>query len=142
MVDDRCALSGPAAALTLLYDGGCPLCVREVKFLRKRDQSGAICFVDVDSLDYEPALHQNISYQQAMARIHAIRSDGTVIKDVAVFRAAYELIGLGWLYAPTAWPLIGQLVNALYKLWARYRLPMTGRGSLKQACDQRCTPAS
>ncbi len=142
MDDDRCALSGSATALTLLYDGGCPLCVREVKFLRKRDKSGAIRFVDVDSLDYEPALHQNISYLQAMARMHAIRSDGTVIKDVAVFRAAYELIGLGWLYAPTAWPLVGPLVDALYKFWAQYRLPMTGRGSLKQACNQRCTPAS
>lgn len=135
-------MTGSAAALTLLYDGGCPLCVREVKFLRKRDHAEAIRFVDIDSSDYDPALHQNISYLQAMARIHAIRSDGSVIKDVAVFRAAYDLIGLGWLYAPTGWPVLGPLVNALYGVWARYRLPMTGRGSLRQVCDQRCRPTS
>ena len=133
-------MTGSAVALTLLYDGGCPLCVREVSFLRRRDRSGAIDFVDIDAPDYTPSRHQGISYEQAMARIHAIRSDGTVLRDVAVFREAYRLIGLGWLYAPTGWPLLGGLVNGAYGLWARVRLPMTGRGSLQQVCDQRCQP--
>jgi predicted DCC family thiol-disulfide oxidoreductase YuxK len=63
--------------------------------------------------------------------------DGRVIKDVAVFREAYRLVGLGWLYAPTAWPLIGPLVDALYALWARWRLRLTGRGELQDLCDRR-----
>ena len=36
-----------------------------------------------------------------MGRIHA-SGLGEVLRDVAVFREAYRLIGLGWLYAPTA----------------------------------------
>ena len=83
--------------LTVLYDGGCPLCVREVKFLRRRDRHQSIRFIDVDAQDYCPDEWSGISYRQAMAKIHAIQSDGTVLTDVAVFREAYRLIGLGWL---------------------------------------------
>ena len=47
---------------------------------------------------------RGIGYREAMGRIHAVAADGTVLQDVAVFREAYRLIGLGWLYAPTRWP--------------------------------------
>ena len=125
-------------ALTLLYDGGCPLCLREVRFLQRRDQQASIRFVDVNADDYAPACHSGISYRQAMARIHAIRSDGTVLTDVAVFREAYRLIGLGWVYAPTTWPLVGPLVDRLYSFWASQRLRWTGRPDLETLCERRC----
>ena len=44
-----------------------------------------------------------------MGRIHAIASNGEVVTDVAVFRHAYGLVGWGWLYAPTQWPVIGAI---------------------------------
>lgn len=129
-------------SLTLLYDGGCPLCVREVRFLQKRDQArnGAdhqLAFVDIDAIDYDPSAYAGIDYRDAMGRIHAIAADGTVLRDVAVFRRAYELIGLGWLYAPTRWPLVGPLADGAYSLWARWRLVLTRRPSLDQLCDAR-----
>lgn len=125
-------------ALTLLFDGACPLCRREVETLRARDQGrGLIRFVDIDAADYDPVAHAGISYREAMGRIRAIGADGRVIKDVAVFREAYRVVGWGWLYAPTAWPLIGPLVDALYGLWARWRLRLTGRGDLGTLCDLR-----
>ena len=122
------------ADLTLLYDGGCPLCLREVRFLKARDASARLAFVDVDDASYEPSAWAGISYRQAMARIHAIKADGTVLKDVAVFREAYQLVGLGWMYAPTTWPLLGPLVDRLYTLWAKWRLAITGRDDLEALC--------
>ncbi len=127
--------------LTLLYDGACPLCVREVTFLRRRDHRRSLRFVDVDAQDYRPEDWSDISYRQAMARIHAIQADGTVLTDVAVFREAYRLIGLGWIYAPTTWPVLGSFVNTAYAVWARFRLMITGRQSLDQLCQQRCERA-
>ena len=129
----------PAPELTLLYDGGCPLCLREVSFLRGRDQqlhpgAARLAFVDIDAADYNPALHGGISYREAMGRIHALRADGTVLRDVEVFRAAYQLIDLGWLYAPSGWPGLKQLADGLYGLWARWRLPLTRRPGLDQLC--------
>lgn len=127
----------PLPALTLLYDGGCPLCVREVTFLRSRDRLGAIQFVDIDEQGYDPSAWGGITYRQAMARIHALRSDGTQLTDVAVFREAYRLVGLGWLYAPTSWPFIGPLINRVYGLWAGQRLRLTGRPDLDSLCGCR-----
>jgi predicted DCC family thiol-disulfide oxidoreductase YuxK len=128
--------------LTLLYDGGCPLCVREVRFLERRDRlrhpgDPHLAFVDIDASDYDPDCHGGIDYATAMGRIHALSDDGTLLQDVAVFRRAYELIGLGWLYAPTRWPLVAPLADALYRLWAGARLPLTGRPSLEQLCRAR-----
>jgi len=130
------------AQLTILYDGGCPLCVREVRFLEQRDrrlhpQAPRLAFVDIDAADYEPAAHGGIGYREAMGRIHALEATGDVVKDVDVFRRAYHLIGLGWLYAPTGWPLLAPLVNALYAFWASARLQITGRPSLEQLCSVR-----
>jgi predicted DCC family thiol-disulfide oxidoreductase YuxK len=115
------------AELTLLFDGGCPLCLREVKTLRRRDGGKG-----------RLALYGGITYADAMGRMHAIRADGQVIHDVEVFRQAYGLVGLGWLYAPTRWPLLRPLVDALYGLWARWRLAITGRPSLATLCRDRC----
>jgi len=130
----------PMAELTLLFDGGCPLCLREVGILRRRDgERGRLAFVDVDDPAYDPARHGGITYADAMGRMHALRSDGAVIRDVEVFRQAYGLVGLGWLYAPTRWPLLRPLVDTLYGLWARWRLAITGRPSMEVLCRERCS---
>jgi hypothetical protein len=65
--------------LTLLFDGGCPLCVREVRFLRGRDRYHRIAFVDIDAPDYDPTAFAGISYRMAMGRIHALKSNGDVL---------------------------------------------------------------
>jgi len=128
--------------LTILYDGGCPLCLREVTFLRRRDQrlhpdAERLAFVDIDAPGYDEARYGGIDYRSAMARIHGLSADGAVLKDVAVFRRAYELVGLGWLYAPSSWPLLRPVVDGLYRLWARLRLRLTGRPDLDSLWRQR-----
>ena len=132
-------MASPSAPdLTLLFDGGCPLCVREVRFLQRRDRQARLAFVDIDASDYDAAAHAGISYRVAMGRIHAITGSGEVLRDVAVFREAYRLIGLGWLYAPTRWPLIGSVVDWVYGIWAARRLQITGRADLETLCQGRC----
>tara|TARA_B100000579_G_scaffold384441_1_gene354900 strand:- start:152 stop:538 length:387 start_codon:yes stop_codon:yes gene_type:complete len=123
--------------LTLLFDGGCPFCLREVEFLRSRDTLNKIRFVDIDSSDYQPKFYSGISYKEAMGRIHAINESGEILKDVAVFREVYRLIGLGWIYAPTDWPILSSLIDQVYKTWAQWRLPLTRRPSLVQLCKEK-----
>ena len=93
--------------------------------------------LDIDDPAYDPAAHAGISYREAMGRIHAVAADGSVLRDVEVFRRAYQLVGLGWLYAPTRWPLLGALVDRLYGLWAGARLRLTRRPDLDELCDLR-----
>ena len=123
--------------LTLLFDGACPFCRREVNFLHARDVCQSICFVDIDSPNYQAQDYLGITYREAMGRIHAINSSGQIIKDVSVFREAYRLVGLGWIYVPTTWPLLGPSVEKFYQIWTRWRLILTMRDSLEQLCDNK-----
>ncbi len=130
--------SAPRWQIKLLYDGDCPLCLREVNFLRKKDAGrGLVAFVNIADDGYDPAAHGGVDFATAMGRIHAVLPDGSVIQNVEVFRRIYALLGMGWLYAPTQWPILGPLVDWLYSLWADWRLPVTGRPGLSTLVAQR-----
>lgn len=136
----------PSWQIKLLYDGECPLCVREVNFLKKRDAGrGRVAFVDISADTYTPEDHGGVDFETAMGRIHAVLPDGTVIKNVEVFRRVYTILGMGWIYAATQWPIIAPVVNTLYALWADWRLALTGRPNLATIVAERqkrleCTP--
>ncbi|XP_062116328.1 uncharacterized protein At5g50100, chloroplastic isoform X1 [Humulus lupulus] len=124
--------------IKMLYDGDCPLCMREVNMLRERNKSyGTIKFVDICSEDYSPEENQGLDFETAMGKIHAILSDGTVVTDVEAFRKLYEEVGLGWVYAITKYEPIGKIADAVYGVWAIYRLPITGRPPLEQIMEAR-----
>lgn len=121
----------PTWKIKLLYDGQCPLCLREVRFLQKRDAGrGLVTFVDIAADDYSPEANGGVDFETAMGRIHAVLADGTVVKNVEVFRRVYEVLGMGWVYAATKLPVIGFIAEALYSLWADWRLALTGRPNL------------
>lgn len=128
----------PSWQIKLLYDGECPLCVREVNFLRKRDAGrGKVTFVDIADDDYTPSSHGGVDFETAMGRIHAVLPDGTVIKNVEVFRRVYEILGMGWIYAATKLPVIGSIVDTLYAIWADWRLALTRRPDLATIMSDR-----
>ena len=119
--------------IKLLYDGECPLCLREVNFLRKKDAGrGIINFVDIADRDYSAADNSGIDYETAMGRIHAITNQGEIITNVEVFRRVYEELGMGWVYAVTKLPILGAIADYLYGIWAKWRFKLTGRPELSE----------
>jgi len=131
----------PKWEIRMLYDGGCPLCMREVDMLRQRDAGvGRIDFVDIDQEGYDPALNAGITFEQAMGSIHAITREGEVVTGMPVFRRLYEVVGLGWVYAVTRLPWVERAASAVYDVWARNRLAVTGRPPMEQilAAKQSC----
>ncbi|XP_043703374.1 uncharacterized protein At5g50100, chloroplastic isoform X2 [Telopea speciosissima] len=124
--------------IKMLYDGDCPLCMREVNMLKERNKLyQAIKFVDIGSDEYSPEDNQGLDYRTAMGRIHAILSDGTVVTDVEAFRRLYEEVGLGWIYAITKYKPIAIMADVIYGVWAKYRLQITGRPSLEVILEER-----
>ncbi|MEL7359152.1 MAG: DCC1-like thiol-disulfide oxidoreductase family protein [Cyanobacteria bacterium J06560_6] len=124
--------------VNLLYDGECPLCLREVNFLRKKDAGrGIVKFTDIADLNYSAEENGGVDFETAMGRIHAVLADGTVVKNVEVFQRTYDVLGIGWIYAATKWPVIGPIVNKVYDLWADKRLAVTGRPSLAEVVAER-----
>jgi predicted DCC family thiol-disulfide oxidoreductase YuxK len=127
-----------APEFTLLYDGECPLCSREVAMLRRHDAGrGALALVDIAAPGFDPTRYGR-SLDTLLARIHGVAPDGTVIEGMEVFRRAYTAVGLGWVTAPSRWPLVGRLFDAAYAWFAKNRLRLTGRA---HACDGACARA-
>ncbi|KAL7192029.1 hypothetical protein ACSBR2_023977 [Camellia fascicularis] len=124
--------------IKMLYDGECPLCMREVNMLRERSKRyGTIKFVDISSDEYSPKENRDLDYKTVMGRIHAILSNGTVVTDVEAFRRLYEAVDLGWIYAITKYEPFATIVDALYGVWAKYRLQITGRPPLEEVLEVR-----
>ncbi len=116
----------------LLYDGECPFCRREMHWLQRRDRQGHLAFEDVTAPDFDPARY-GTTREELLGVIHGVFPDGRVVRKLEVFRQAYRAVGLGWLVAPTGWPVFGWVFDRLYVLFARYRVPL-GR-MFGRSCD-------
>ncbi len=124
--------------LIFLFDGGCPLCLRETNFLKSKDELNKIEFVDINNVNYNPVLFKNISYAEAMSNLHGILENGNIIKGLDVLAYSYELIGLGWVYYPLKIEFLAPVLRLFYKYWAKYRLKITGRSNIEKLCTSEC----
>ena len=124
--------------LTFLFDGGCPLCLRETNFLKSKDISNQIKFVDINNRDYDQTLFGDISYSKAMSNLHGILENGEIIKGLDVLAYSYELVGLGWVYSPLKLKFLSPLLRLVYRYWAKYRLLITGRSDIEKLCASQC----
>ena len=121
--------------IKVLFDGACPICRREAAIWRRLDRGrGRVALVDIASVDFQAAEH-GISRARAMAEIHGILPSGAVVRGMAVFRRAYAAVGLGWLLAPTAWPLLRPCFDRAYRWFAKNRRRLTGQYS---RCGEAC----
>lgn len=112
--------------LTVLFDGACPICDREIALMRRLDRRRLLLFCDFSRPDYDQT-SINISPAELGRIIHARWSDGTVITGVDVFRAMWEAVGLGFLARLSSFSLVEPLVLNAYAWFARNRLRLTGR---------------
>jgi hypothetical protein len=65
--------------------------------------------MDIVDLDYAQEAYRGVAFAGAIGRIQAVLPDGTVIRDVAMFRRIYEEQGMGWIYAAIQWPIVGAI---------------------------------
>jgi predicted DCC family thiol-disulfide oxidoreductase YuxK len=75
--------------LTVWFDGGCPLCRREIALMRRLDRRGRICFVNIadDSAEADcPA-----SRSALLARFHAREGD-RLLSGASAFAAMWRAI--------------------------------------------------
>lgn len=108
--------------LTVLYDGDCPLCRREIAHVRglaKRKGDSALCFVDVST-----AADAAYAAQRAtlLARFHVERPDGSRLDGAAAFVAMWERLP-GWRWLARAARLPGGLavLELAYRGFLRLR---------------------
>ena len=132
-------MSGSSGSeIEVFYDGGCPVCLREVRVARLLDRRGRILFTDIDAPGFQ-APEGSPGFDDLMARIHARTADGAWVQGVEVFRRLYAAIGFGPLVAVSRWPGIAQLLDWGYAIFARNRTRWFGRCTTK-TCDTGARP--
>jgi predicted DCC family thiol-disulfide oxidoreductase YuxK len=112
--------------IEVFFDGGCPLCKREVNFLRRWDRREKIRFTDIDASEFQ-AIQVGKSQEELMAQMHGRLPDGHWVRGVEVFRRLYTAVGFGPLVVLSRWPIISHLLDLGYVVFARNRLRLTGR---------------
>lgn len=115
-----------AFGIEVFYDGGCPLCRREIEMIRRKDKAELIRFTDIDDPSFN-AESVGKTQQELMAQLHGRLPDGTWISGVETFRRLYSAIGFRWAVGFSRLPVIAQIMNVGYAAFARYRLALTGR---------------
>ncbi len=78
------------AALTVWFDGGCPLCRREIALFRRLDRRGAICFEDIST----QTAGCPVDRAQLLARFHAQERGQPIVSGAAAFAAMWRAIPL------------------------------------------------
>jgi len=121
------------AKLTLFYDGSCPLCVREMAALAKRDADNNILTIDINSEEFNH--YHQIDYLQAQNILHGLDEKGDLYLGLDAVHKAWTFAGRGWLYAPSRWRLIKPMADKLYLLFARNRYRISFLLTGKARCD-------
>jgi predicted DCC family thiol-disulfide oxidoreductase YuxK len=76
-------------AVTVWYDGACPLCLREIGLMRRLDTRGAIDFIDIHAGQDCP-----LDPSQLLERFHARDGEGALVSGAAAFAAMWRAIPL------------------------------------------------
>lgn len=90
---------------TLYYDGGCPVCAREMAMYRRQPGAEAVCWVDAARCEARD-LGPDLTREAAMARLHLRRPDGRLVSGAAAFVALWQALPrwawLGRVFRSTA----------------------------------------
>ena len=122
------------ATLTVFYDGSCPLCMREMQSLRRYDREQRLSLVDLR--DRERLRHwPQIDRDAAMAILHAVRDDGSLVTGLDVTAEAWSLVGRHRWLKILRLPGIRVLADVAYRGFARHRYRLSGLLTGKQVCD-------
>lgn len=117
------ALSPDGTSVTTIwFDGACPLCTREIAWMRKLDRRGRLQFIDVS--DEQTACPANRA--ELLARFHA-EEEGEIVSGAAAFAAMWRQIPL---LRPLGLAARNRIILAI--LEAMYRVHLKIRPALQR----------
>jgi len=128
-------IAKPHPALTVLYDGACPLCRREIAVyqgLQPVEAGQTVQFADISRTDCPlPPGGERSDY---LARFHVQRGDGQVLSGAAAFVALWATLP-GWRYLAMAARLPGAtpVLELVYRAFLRIRPQMQGMAKAFEA---------
>ncbi len=114
----------------VFYDGGCPLCRREIAHYQRLDTEEHIHWVDIHAQP-DALREHNLSWEPAMQRLHLLDTDGRMLTGAYAFAALWRnLPYYRRLATILALPGTLALLDRLYNRFATWRW--------NRRCDAAC----
>jgi predicted DCC family thiol-disulfide oxidoreductase YuxK len=105
----------------MFYDGGCPLCRREVAHYRRLEGAQRIDWIDIDA-NREALMSAGIDHRTAMQRLHVRDRHGNLRSGGAAFLALWdELPRYRWLARAVRLFRLSAPLESAYAAFARRR---------------------
>ena len=118
--------------LTVLYDGACPLCRREIgvyQGLQPLRPDMPVCFADVN--DAALPLPPGTTREQLLARFHVRSASGQLLSGAEAFLALWAALpGWRWLARFGRLPGAAWIMEGAYRVFLRWR-PTLQRWALR-----------
>ena len=104
---------------TVLYNGSCPICRREIEHYRDQDGARGLAWQDIDRPVSE-GMRVDLSDEQVRQQLHVVDADGRVLVGVPAFARIWETLPrYRWLAALVRRPIVGPLAASFYAPVAR-----------------------
>ncbi len=113
--------AGIRPAVTVFYDGTCPLCAAEIGFYRRRRGAESIDWIDASACSTE-TLTTGLTRDRALKRFHVLDANGQLVAGGQAFAVLWRALpGYDWLgrlfrVKPFAWTL-----DHAYDFFLRWR---------------------
>ena len=106
-------------SLTVLFDGACPLCRREVGVYQSLKPAQPVAWLDVSEASVALTPEDRARY---LARFHVRRQDGSLLSGAAAFVALWRVMpGWRWLARFAMLPGVTPVLEQLYRGFLRVR---------------------
>ena len=117
--------------LTVLYDGNCPVCVKEMTWLAQRDTARHLGFIDIAAPGFDPGRF-GTTRAALDAELHAVTPDGRLLIGIDGIIPLYQAVGEGW----RVWPLTLRFSQPFWRL--AYRWFARNRYAISRLLGVRC----
>ena len=106
---------------TIYFDGGCPVCSREIATYQSWRGADKIKWVDA-SRCAEEDFGTELDRTQALNKLHARDESGMLVSGAAAFIVMWrQLPALKWITPALERPWMISILDAMYHLFLRYR---------------------
>jgi predicted DCC family thiol-disulfide oxidoreductase YuxK len=121
--DDSRSMTEPVddhPPLTVLYDGACPLCRREIGMYRSLRPIMPVCYADAS--DAALPLPPGTTREKLLTRFHVRGRDGELLSGAQAFLALWAALpGWRWLARVGRLPGMPWAMERIYRLFLRWR---------------------
>lgn len=107
--------------VTLFHDGHCPLCQREVAWLKRHPRREAVVLVDIQADDFD-AQPLGSHFSAMMGKLHVSDAEGRWYVGMDASRALYAVLGYRRLVWLSCLPGIAGVLDVGYRWFARHRV--------------------